>query len=131
MIRAAFKTAYLQKMVMKEVKGASAFNANVWDLVTVTPAGVIAAVSGLASAVDLSSPPTGTSYAIVAQSDRSMAAIGGNHSGPYEHVPVEDKTVQFDGKVAITTTAKRVSLFMVTDPNDVVLTDYTTVEQLA
>lgn len=127
MITALFKTAYLQHMVLIDAKSAAALTVNVGDLVTITPDGTVAAISGLASAVDLSSPPTGKKYAIIAQTDISLASLdpSAKMAGPHAHVPVEGKDLRFNSTLKLSTTPKKISVFWVTDPNDVVLKDYT------
>lgn len=117
-----FKTAYLQRMEILEATLAAAVN--VGDLVTFTPAtGALAAsADGDASAAN--------SY-VIAQSDISFAAMGGGKSGPYDHVKVEDKNLQYDAKVAASATKKKVAVFKVINSSDVVVKSYTTREQLA
>lgn len=128
-ISALFKTAYLQHMVLIDAKSAEALTVNVGDLVTVKSDGTVAAISDPASEVDLSSPPAGNRYAIIAQTDISLASVDNGSSvkraGPYAHVPVEEKDLRFDSTLKLSTTAKKISVFWVTDPNDVVLKDYT------
>lgn len=130
-ITAKFKTAYLQHTNIAEVTAASKTVFHVGDLVEITKAGVISAKSGAASAADLTAPTAGSHYAIIAQSDISMAALDPTGSSPYKHVSVEDKNLQFDDTVTVDTTKKKISVFYIIDPNDVVLSDYTTPEQLA
>lgn len=119
---AKFKTAYLQRMEILEATLAAAVN--VGDLVTFTPA-----TGALAASVD-GDASTANSY-VIAQSDISFAAMGGGRSGPYDHVKVEDKNLQYDAKVAASATKKKVAVFKVINPSDVVVKSYTTREQLA
>ena len=119
---AKFKTAYLQRMEIIEATLAAAVN--VGDLVIFNPS-----TGALAASTD-GDASKANSY-IIAQSDISLAAIGGGRSGPYDHVKVEDKNLQYDAKVAASTTKKKVAVFKVINPSDVVVESYTTREQLA
>lgn len=119
---AKFKTAYLQRMEIIEATLAAAVN--VGDLVTFNPT-----TGALAASTD-GDASKANSY-IIAQSDTSFAAIGSGRSGPYDHVKVEDKNLQYDAKVAASTTKKKVAVFKVINPSDVVVESYTTREQLA
>ena len=119
---AKFKTAYLQRMESIEATLAAAVN--VGDLVTFNPS-----TGALAASTD-GDASKANSY-IIAQSDISLAAIGGGRSGPYDPVTVEDKNLQYDAKVAASTTKKKVAVFKVINPSDVVVESYTTREQLA
>jgi len=120
--RAKFKTAYLQRMEL--IDATLVADVNVGDLVVYDPStkAITASVAGDATVAN--------SY-IIAQSDVSLAAIGSGRSGPYDHVKVEDKNLQFDPKVKLSTTLKKVAVFKVVNPSDVEVEEYTTFEQLA
>lgn len=126
-IQAVFKTAYHQHMELIEATSAADLVLNVGDLVTISSTNVIAkpakSEGGAADAADVDL--TSGNYAVIAQSDTSLAVLDTARSGPYKHVRVQDKTWQFDSKVNLGTTKKRISIFRVTDPFDVVLYDYT------
>ena len=130
-IQAVFKTAHDQRMELVDATSAAPLTLNVGDLVTITSAGVVAipldsdSAPADAADIDLTSPGAGLSYAVIAQSDVSLAVLDGARSGPYKHVRVQDKTFQFDSTVVLGTTSKRISIFRVIDPFDVVLYDYT------
>ena len=122
--KASFKTAHHQHMILVDATLVAAVN--VGDLVLYNP--TTKALTAATAAADVSE----ATAAIIAQSDISLATLDGSGkiAGPYKHVKVEDKDLQFDGAVAASATAKKVSLFKVTDVTDVVVTEYTTVEQL-
>lgn len=132
-VSALFKTAYLQHTIIEDAVSTDALTVNVWDLVLVSKDAkgntLVAAVTGDAKSVDLNAPPAGQQYAIVGQSDVSMAAINPagpvTHAGAYAHVPVEEKDLRFDSRVQLNTTPKRMSLFQIINPADIVLVDYT------
>lgn len=119
---AKFKTAYLQKMEIIEATLAN--DLYVDDLVVYNPS-----TKALAASAD--GDPTASNTYIIAQSDISFAAIDGSKSGPYSHIPVEEKNLQFNGAVKASETLKKVAVFKVIDPTDVVVTSYTNPEQLA
>lgn len=100
MPKAHFKTAYLQREIVLDVK----VNADmeVGDLVTLAEGEISAKEAGPAAAGDL----------IVAQSDMTME---------YGHVPVEQHDWRYSPKVALSTTKKKVALFRVTNPDDVIV----------
>lgn len=120
--RAKFKTAYLQRMLI--IEATLAADVKVGDLVVYNPAtkALTASAAGDASVAN--------SY-IVAQSDTSFAAIGGDRATPYKHINVEDKNLQFDPTVKSSSTVKKVAVFKVVDPTDVEVESYTASEQLA
>lgn len=94
---ASFKTGYLQKEQVLDVKVAA--NINVGDLVK---------VSG-----DTMSKATNLSDAqyIVAQSDMTME---------YGHVPVEKRDWNYSDVVAASNTTKKVAVFYILDKSDVI-----------
>ena len=120
--KAKFKTAYLQHIQI--IEATLAADLKVDDLVIYNPEtkALTASTDGKATAAN--------AY-IIAQSDISFAAIGGSRSGPYKHINVEDKNLQFDPAVKASSTLKKVAVFKVVDPTDVVVEQYTTSEQLA
>lgn len=120
--KAKFKTAYLQRMEI--IEATLAAKVNVGDLVVYNP-------TSKALTASVGGDPTVANSYIIAQSDTSFAAIAGGRSGPYKHVNVEDKNLQFDGSVDVSTTPKKVAVFRVTDPTDVIVESYTAPEQLA
>ena len=127
-VSAKFKTAYLQHTVVVDAKAAEDLTVNVFDLVTVKPDGTIAKpTESKAAEIDLTTPPEGTRYAIIGQSDVSMGSVQKNmtRAGAYDHVDVESKNLQYNSTVKLGTTPKRVSLFYVINPLDIVLEDYT------
>jgi hypothetical protein len=117
-VQALFKTAYLQRMIL--VDALLAAPVNVGDLVTYNPT-----TRAIAPATD----PTVANACIIAQSDTSLAVLDGARSGPYKHVRIQDKVWQFDRVVAATTgtITKKVSIFRVTNPLDVVVYDEATI----
>ena len=121
-IQALFKTAYLQRMILVDAYLQNPVN--VGDLVTYNPTTKIIAPA---------SDPTVANACIIAQSDVSMAVLDAARSGPYKHVRIQDKLWQFDRVVAPvgdftvpatpTGPTKRVSIFRVTNPMDIVTYD--------
>jgi hypothetical protein len=119
-MKAKFKTAYLQRTQI--VEATLAADLFVDDLVTYNPTTRV-----MAAATD----PTAANAAIIAHSDRSLGInVGTNRSTPYTKTPVEDKTLQYDGKVALSTTAKKVAIWSIKDPLDIITWTPTVTEQL-
>lgn len=115
----SFKTAYLQHEVVEDVKVTAGKNQvlHVGDIVKITN-GVLGLVLS-ASATAASSvvfPALTTDMYIVAQSDQTME---------YGHVPVEMRDYRYDDKVADKATAKKVALFRIINPQDVIVTKTT------
>lgn len=111
----SFKTAYLQHEVVEDVKVTAGKNQvlHVGDIVKITN-GVLGLVlsASATSANGVSFPALTTDMYIVAQSDQTME---------YGHVPVEMRDYRYDDKVADKTTAKKVALFRIIDPKDVIV----------
>lgn len=104
---AGFRTGWNQREVRVMAKGASALTLKVGELCTLSSAGVIAksnvGTSGKASVGNV----------IIAQSDMTMGK---------GHVPVENHNYNYSDTVSITTTPKPIMVFVVSDPEDIVMT---------
>lgn len=115
----SFKTAYLQHEIVEDVKVTADKNQvlHVGDIVKITD-GVLGLVlsTSATSANGVSFPALTTDMYIVAQSDQTME---------YGHVPVEMRDYRYDDKVADKTTAKKVALFRIINPQDVIVTKTT------
>lgn len=115
----SFKTAYLQHEVVEDVKVTAGKNQvlHVGDIVKITN-GVLGLVlsASATSANGVSFPALTTDMYIVAQSDQTME---------YGHVPVEMRDYRYDDKVADKATAKKVALFRIINPQDVIVTKTT------
>lgn len=115
----SFKTAYLQHEIVEDVKVTAGKNQvlHVGDIVKITN-GVLGLVlsASAASADAVSFPVLTTDMYIVAQSDQTME---------YGHVPVEMRDYRYDNKVADKATAKKVALFRIINPQDVIVTKTT------
>lgn len=111
----SFKTAYLQHEVVEDVKVTAGKNQvlHVGDIVKITN-GVLGLVlsASATSANGVSFPALTTDMYIVAQSDQTME---------YGHVPVEMRDYRYDNKVADKATAKKVALFRIINPQDVIV----------
>lgn len=111
----SFKTAYLQHEIVEDVKVTAGKNQvlHVGDIVKITN-GVLGLVlsASATSANGVSFPALTTDMYIVAQSDQTME---------YGHVPVEMRDYRYDDKVADKTTAKKVALFRIINPLDVIV----------
>lgn len=111
----SFKTAYLQHEIVEDVKVTAGKNQvlHVGDIVKITN-GVLGLVlsASAASASAVSFPALTTDMYIVAQSDQTME---------YGHVPVEMRDYRYDDKVADKATAKKVALFRIINPQDVIV----------
>lgn len=111
----SFKTAYLQHEVVEDVKVTAGKNQvlHVGDIVKITN-GVLGLVlsASATSANGVSFPALTTDMYIVAQSDQTME---------YGHVPVEMRDYRYDDKVADKATAKKVALFRIINPQDVIV----------
>ena len=111
----SFKTAYLQHEVVEDVKVTAGKNQvlHVGDIVKITN-GVLGLVlsASATSANGVSFPALTTDMYIVAQSDQTME---------YGHVPVEMRDYRYDDKVADKSTAKKVALFRIINPQDVIV----------
>lgn len=111
----SFKTAYLQHEIVEDVKVTAGENQvlHVGDIVKITN-GVLGLVlsASATSANGVSFPALTTDMYIVAQSDQTME---------YGHVPVEMRDYRYDDKVADKTTAKKVALFRIINPLDVIV----------
>ena len=115
----SFKTAYLQHEIVEDVKVTAGKGQvlHVGDIVKITN-GVLGLVlsASAASASAVSFPVLTTDMYIVAQSDQTME---------YGHVPVEMRDYRYDNKVADKATAKKVALFRIINPQDVIVTKTT------
>ena len=115
----SFKTAYLQHEIVEDVKVTAGKNQvlHVGDIVKITN-GVLGLVlsASATSANGVSFPALTTDMYIVAQSDQTME---------YGHVPVEMRDYRYDSKVADKATAKKVALFRIINPQDVIVTKTT------
>lgn len=111
----SFKTAYLQHEIVEDVKVTAGKNQvlHVGDIVKITN-GVLGLVlsASATSANGVSFPALTTDMYIVAQSDQTME---------YGHVPVEMRDYRYDDKVADKSTAKKVALFRIINPQDVIV----------
>ena len=115
----SFKTAYLQHEVVEDVKVTAGKGQvlHVGDIVKITN-GVLGLVlsASATSANGVSFPALTTDMYIVAQSDQTIE---------YGHVPVEMRDYRYDNKVADKATAKKVALFRIINPQDVIVTKTT------
>lgn len=111
----SFKTAYLQHEIVEDVKVTAGKGQvlHVGDIVKITN-GVLGLVlsASATSANGVSFPALTTDMYIVAQSDQTME---------YGHVPVEMRDYRYDDKVADKSTAKKVALFRIINPQDVIV----------
>ena len=111
----SFKTAYLQHEIVEDVKVTAGKGQvlHVGDIVKITN-GVLGLVlsASATSASGVSFPALTTDMYIVAQSDQTME---------YGHVPVEMRDYRYDNKVADKATAKKVALFRIINPLDVIV----------
>lgn len=111
----SFKTAYLQHEIVEDVKVTAGKGQvlHVGDIVKITN-GVLGLVlsASASSANGVSFPALTTDMYIVAQSDQTME---------YGHVPVEMRDYRYDDKVADKSTAKKVALFRIINPQDVIV----------
>lgn len=115
----SFKTAYLQHEIVEDVKVTADKNQvlHVGDIVKITNGvlGLVLSASATAAG-SVVFPALTTDMYIVAQSDQTME---------YGHVPVEMRDYRYDNKVADKTTAKKVALFRIINPQDVIVTKTT------
>ena len=111
----SFKTAYLQHEIVEDVKVTAGKGQvlHVGDIVKITN-GVLGLVlsASATSANGVYFPALTTDMYIVAQSDQTME---------YGHVPVEMRDYRYDDKVADKATAKKVALFRIINPLDVIV----------
>lgn len=115
----SFKTAYLQHEIVEDVKVTAGKNQvlHVGDIVKITNGVLGLVLSASASAAgSVVFPALTTDMYIVAQSDQTME---------YGHVPVEMRDYRYDDKVADKATAKKVALFRIINPQDVIVTKTT------
>lgn len=115
----SFKTAYLQHEIVEDVKVTAGKNQvlHVGDIVKITNGvlGLVLSASATAAG-SVVFPVLTTDMYIVAQSDQTME---------YGHVPVEMRDYRYDNKVADKATAKKVALFRIINPQDVIVTKTT------
>lgn len=111
----SFKTAYLQHEIVEDVKVTAGKNQvlHVGDIVKITNGvlGLVLSASATAAG-SVVFPALTTDMYIVAQSDQTME---------YGHVPVEMRDYRYDDKVADKSTAKKVALFRIINPQDVIV----------
>lgn len=111
----SFETAYLQHEIVEDVKVTAGKGQvlHVGDIVKITN-GVLGLVLSASanSANGVSFPALTTDMYIVAQSDQTME---------YGHVPVEMRDYRYDDKVADKSTPKKVALFRIINPLDVIV----------
>lgn len=115
----SFKTAYLQHEIVEDVKVTAGKSQvlHVGDIVKITNGVLGLVLSASATSADaVSFPALTTDMYIVAQSDQTME---------YGHVPVEIRDYRYDDKVADKTTVKKVALFRIINPQDVIVTKTT------
>lgn len=115
----SFKTAYLQHEIVEDVKVTAGKSQvlHVGDIVKITNGVLGLVLSASATAANgVSFPELTTDMYIVAQSDQTME---------YGHVPVEMRDYRYDDKVADKATAKKVALFRIINPQDVIVTKTT------
>lgn len=104
MVKAQFKTAYLQRELVVDTKVAA--NMEVGTVVTMSGSGDTTTITAVADTV---LTPADTHY-IVAQSDMTMSITKRDYTkGQFE----------YDDSVKASTTLKKVALFKVIDPSDV------------
>lgn len=115
----SFKTAYLQHEIVEDVKVTAGKGQvlHVGDIVKITDGvlGLVLSASATAAG-SVVFPALTTDMYIVAQSDQTME---------YGHVPVEMRDYRYDNKVADKATVKKVALFRIIDPQDVIVTKTT------
>ena len=104
-MKAQFKTAYLQREIVMDVKVSTKLA--VGDVVSLTGTGNSATIAKVAD----STAPANTHY-IVAQSDMTM-----------DRRDYTMHTYEYSDEVAASTVLKKVALFRVIDPSDVVYTN--------
>lgn len=111
----SFKTAYLQHEIVEDVKVTAGKGQvlHVGDIVKITNGvlGLVLSASATAAG-SVVFPALTTDMYIVAQSDQTME---------YGHVPVEMRDYRYDDKVADKSTAKKVALFRIINPQDVIV----------
>lgn len=111
----SFKTAYLQHEIVEDVKVTAGKSQvlHVGDIVKITNGvlGLVLSASATAAG-SVVFPALTTDMYIVAQSDQTME---------YGHVPVEMRDYRYDDKVADKATAKKVALFRIINPQDVIV----------
>ena len=115
----SFKTAYLQHEIVEDVKVTAGKSQvlHVGDIVKITNGVLGLVLSASATAADsVVFPELTTDMYIVAQSDQTME---------YGHVPVEMRDYRYDDKVADKATVKKVVLFRIINPQDVIVTKTT------
>ena len=105
---AGFRTGWNQREVRIMAKGASAMTLKVGELCTYN-----ASTNTIAKSTVGKSGAASVGNVIIAQSDMTMGK---------GHVPVENHDYNYTDTVSITTTAKPIMVFMVTDASDVVMT---------
>lgn len=122
--RGEFETAYLQHEVALDLKVKAAGGVasgdtpsstqilHVGDIVKIVNNELQLVVAGAATENSIVDPALTTDMYIVAQSDQTME---------YGHVPVELRDYRYVDTVADKTTVKKVALFRIINPQDVIL----------
>ena len=122
--RGEFKTAYLQHEVALDLKVKAAGGVasgdtpstsqilHVGDIVKIVNNELQLVVAGAPTENAIADPALTTDMYIVAQSDQTME---------YGHVPVELRDYRYVDTVADKTTVKKVALFRIINPQDVIL----------
>lgn len=122
--RGEFKTAYLQHEVALDLKVKAAGGVasgdtpstsqilHVGDIVKIVNNELQLVVAGASTENAIADPALTTDMYIVAQSDQTME---------YGHVPVELRDYRYVDTVADKTTVKKVALFRIINPQDVIL----------
>lgn len=101
---AHFKTAYLQREVVMDVKVATELKVGALCSYAAATGSTPATITGVETVA--------AAHYIVAQSDMTLE---------YGHVPVENRNYAYSNVVAASTAPKRVALFKIIDPDDVEL----------
>lgn len=122
--RGEFKTAYLQHEVALDLKVKAAGGVasgdtptstqilHVGDIVKIVNNELQLVVAGASTENAIADPALTTDMYIVAQSDQTME---------YGHVPVELRDYRYVDTIADKTTVKKVALFRIINPQDVIL----------
>lgn len=109
--KASFKTGYLQKEIVEDLKASSKLELHVGDVFHISNGNVVARTSATSGEAATQTVVEGD-Y-IVAQSDMTME---------YGHIKVEDRDYRYSDKVELGTTPKKVAFFKITDVNDIATT---------
>lgn len=108
--KAGFKTAYLQREMVLDGKASGSLTVHVGDVLYLS-SGNLVNRSNANKDTAIASVQNGD-Y-IVAQSDMTME---------YGHVPVENRDYRYDDKVVLSTAAKKIAVYQVTNKDDLIIT---------